>query len=315
MTWLYVVQFTAPLMLIGWLLWLPARSRLGFGVQVVASVAALAVMALQGIWLLPPWWAPIVFAVALGVAAWLGWRRIRPVSSALQATWGAWIVMGFFIALGTPSTYGAVTALRSRTIVAVGVVDLAFPLQPGRYLVVNGGSNISTNAHLETLDAGVPRYRAWRGQSYGVDLVALDGFGFRARGVQPADPRAYRIYGAHVLAPCAGQVVVAVDGLPDMQVPEVDRDHLAGNHVLMRCAEADVLLGHLQPGSVRVHAGTNVIAGDWLGSVGNSGNTGEPHLHVHAQGKGPIEAPLGGDPRPIRFNGHFPVRGDRIEAP
>ncbi|MEO7954604.1 MAG: peptidoglycan DD-metalloendopeptidase family protein [Polaromonas sp.] len=315
MTWLYAVQFAAPLVLIGWLLWVPARSGLGFVVQVFGSVAALAVMALQGIWLLPPWWAPFMFAVALGVAALLGWRRIRPFSSAVPVTWGAWTVLVLFIALGTASTYGTVIALRSRTTPAVGIVSLAFPLEPGRYLVVNGGSNISTNAHLETLDAGVPRYRAWRGQSYGVDLVALDRFGLRARGVQPADPRAYFIYGARVLSPCAGQVVIAADGLPDMQVPEVDRDHLAGNHVMLRCAEADVLLGHLQPGSVRVHAGANVAVGDWLASVGNSGNTGEPHLHIHAQGKGPTEAPLGGDPRPIEFKGRFPVRGERIEAP
>ena len=68
-------------------------------------------------------------------------------------------------------------------------------------------------------------------------------------------------------------------------------------------------------GSVRVRAGANVGVGDWLGSVGNSGNTGEPHLHVHAQRQGPVEAALGGDPRPIQFNGRFPVRGDRIEAP
>jgi hypothetical protein len=38
-------------------------------------------------------------------------------------------------------------------------------------------------------------------------------------------------------------------------VPEVDRDHFAGNHLLLRCAEADVILGRLQPGSVRVGAG------------------------------------------------------------
>ena len=315
MIWLYAVQFAVPLMLIGWLVWVPARSGLGFVVQVFGSVAVLAVMALQGIWLLPPWWTPFVFAVALGVAAWLRWRRIRPVPSAMPATWGAWVVVVLFVALGTASTYGTVVALRSRTAPTAGVVNLAFPLESGRYLVVNGGSNSSTNAHLETLDPEVPRYRAWRGQSYGVDIVALDAFGLRARGVQPADPRAYRIYGARVLAPCAGQVAIAVDGLPDMRVPEVDRDHLAGNHVMLRCADADVLLGHLLQGSVKVRAGASVAVGDWLGSVGNSGNTGEPHLHVHAQGPGPSQAPLGGVPRPIEFNGRFPVRGDRIDAP
>lgn len=315
MIWLYAVQFAAPLVLIGWLAWLPARSGLGVAVQVFGSVAALAVMALLGIWLLPPWWAPFVFVVALGLAAWLGWRRMRPFSPTVPRTGGAWAVAVLFVALGAASTYGTVNALRSRIAPAAGVVNLAFPLEPGRYLVVNGGSNGSTNAHLETLDAAVPRYRAWRGQSYGVDLVALDGFGLRARGVQPAEPHAYVIYGAHVLAPCGGEVLIAVDGRPDMQVPAVDRDHLAGNHLMLRCAEADVLLGHLQPGSVRVHAGAKAAVGDWLASVGNSGNTGEPHLHVHAQGPGPAEAPLGGDPRPIRFNGRFPVRGDRIKAP
>ena len=315
MTWLYAAQFAVPLILISWLVWAPARSGLGFAVQVGGSVAALAVMALQGIWLLPPWWAPFAFTVALGVATWLGWRRIRPFSSAAPVTWGAWVVVVLFIALGTASTYGTVIALRSRTNTAAGSVNLAFPLQPGRYFVVNGGSNSSTNAHFETLDAGVPRYRAWRGQSYGVDIVALSGFGLRAQGLQPADPRAYVIYGARVLAPCAGQVVIAVGGQPDMRVPEVDSDHLAGNHVMLRCAEADVLLGHLQQGSVQVHPGANVVVGDWLGSVGNSGNTGEPHLHIHAQAPGSTEAPLSGDPRPIQFNGRFPVRGDRIEAP
>jgi murein DD-endopeptidase MepM/ murein hydrolase activator NlpD len=106
-----------------------------------------------------------------------------------------------------------------------------------------------------------------------------------------------------------------VDGLPDMQVPDVDSDHLAGNHVLLRCAQADVLLGHLQPASLRVRAGAMVAVGDWLGSVGNSGNTGEPHLHIHAQGRGTSDAPLGGEPHPLLFNGRVPVRGDRIDVP
>jgi hypothetical protein len=216
--------------------------------------------------------------------------------------------------LGVASAYGVFIASRSRD-VPPAAVNLAFPLGPGRYLVVNGGSGSSTNAHLETLDASEPRFRDWRGQSYGVDLVQVDGLGLRAKGLQPADPRAYRIYGTRVLAPCAGRIVLVVDGLPDMQVPEMDRKHMAGNHILLRCAEADVLLGHLHPGSVQVRVGDTVATGVGLGAVGNSGNTGEPHLHVHAQRPGPASAPIGGDTLPVMFNGHFPVRGDRIGSP
>ena len=319
MTALFAVQFSLPLVLIFWLALAPPRIQFGFFIQVIASAAALWAMALLGIWLLPPWWAPCAFAVGLAAATWVGLRRCRPFTSALPVTWAAWFVAGLFAALGVASAYGIAIGLRSRTAPPVRAVGLAFPLEPGVYLVVNGGSDINTNAHLMTLDASIPRFRDWRGQSYGVDIVKLDAFGLRARGVLPADPKAYRIYGARVLAPCAGQVVLAVDGLPDMQVPELDREHLAGNHVMLRCADtdinADVLLGHLRPGSVQVRAGASVAAGDWLGSAGNSGNTGEPHLHVHAQRPGPAGAPLGGDPLPVVFDGRFPVRGDRIESP
>ena len=319
MTTLFLIQLALPLVLVGWMAIAPQRTLFGFWTQFIASAAALWAMALLGIWLLPPWWALYVFGAALAAATGTRlWRR-RHFTSALPVTWAAWLVTVLFVAVSIGSTYGIAVALRSRTAPPERAVTLSFPLEPGAYLVVNGGSGINTNAHLMTLDTSIPRFREWRGQSYGVDIVKLDGFGLRAHGVLPADPRAYGIYGARVLAPCAGQVLLAVDGLADMLVPEVDRDHLAGNHVMLRCVDpntnADVLLGHLRPGSVQVRAGASVAVGDWLGSAGNSGNSGEPHLHVHAQRPGTAGAPLGGDPLPVLFGGRFPVRGDRIESP
>ena len=316
---LFLLQFALPLVLIGWLALAPQRTLFGFWIQSIASAAALWAMALLGIWLLPPWWVPYAFGAALAIATGAGLWRGRHFASALPVTWGAWLVTGLFVALSIGSAYGIAVALRSRTAPAERAVTLSFPLEPGAYLVVNGGSDIFTNAHLMTLDASIPRFHEWRGQSYGVDIVKLDRFGLHAHGVLPADPKAYSIYRARVLAPCAGQVLMAVDGLPDMQVPEVDRDHLAGNHVMLRCVDpntnADVLLGHLRPGSVLVRAGASVAVGDWLGSAGNSGNSGEPHLHVHAQRPGPVGAPLGGDPLPVVFGGRFALRGDRIQSP
>lgn len=131
-------------------------------------------------------------------------------------------------------------------------------------------------------------------------------------GLQPTELSAYVIYGVPVYAPCTGVVEVAIDGLPDMPVPQMDREHMAGNHVLLRCAGADVLLGHLQPGSIKVKAGDQVAVGQLVGAVGNSGNTGEPHLHIHAQQAGTALEPISGSPLPIRLNGRFLVRNDRV---
>ena len=109
-------------------------------------------------------------------------------------------------------------------------------------------------------------------------------------------------------------MLIAIDGVLDMQVPLMDREHMAGNYVLLRCTDADVLLGHLKPGSVVVAAGNTVALGDRLGNVGNRGSTGEPHLHIHAQGRGTVSEPLSGNPLPMRFDGRLLVRNDRVVA-
>ena len=59
-------------------------------------------------------------------------------------------------------------------------------------------------------------------------------------------------------------------------------------------------------------AGDRVATGDPLAQVGNTGNTGEPHLHIHAQLPGSRDVPLGGDPVPITIRGRYLVRTARI---
>ena len=89
---------------------------------------------------------------------------------------------------------------------------------------------------------------------------------------------------------------------------------MAGNHVILECGSVWIVLGHLQRGSVAVHVGEITELGHVIGRVGNSGNTGEPHLHVHAQRPGSTIAPLSGEPVPIRLGGRYVVRNDRVRA-
>lgn len=57
--------------------------------------------------------------------------------------------------------------------------------------------------------------------------------------------------------------------------------------MVVRCAEegvepnVDVVVAHMKQGSVAVERGERVGEDQLLGRVGNSGNTTEPHLHVH----------------------------------
>jgi hypothetical protein len=307
---LILSQLALPLALILWLGLRPLRNRVGFWLQVLAAAFAVAALALAGMGL--PWWLPLLYALLLVVAAVAGHPRVQARTWPARAT--AWI--GVIAMTGLGVLFGALAAwaLAGRAPSAAEPVQLGFPFRSGEYLVVNGGSTLPVNFHLETLDLDVPGHRSYHGQSYGVDLVKVDRWGLRASGVLPRDPRSYAIFGEPVYAPCAGTVVGARDGLPDLPVPEVDRINMTGNFVLLRCAQADVLLAHLREGTVRVREGEKIAVGAPLGQIGNSGNTSEPHLHIHAQRPGTAERPFSGAPLPIEFNGRFLVRNDRVDA-
>jgi murein DD-endopeptidase MepM/ murein hydrolase activator NlpD len=87
---------------------------------------------------------------------------------------------------------------------------------------------------------------------------------------------------------------------------------MAGNHVILDCGGVWVVLAHLRRGTCLVHEGTRVRVGDPIGEVGNSGNTNEPHLHIHAQMPGTAQAPLSGRPVAILLNGRYLARNDMV---
>jgi len=302
------LQFLVPLLLVGWIAagWGTRGVRLASAVLVALYLLAIG---LAGLWLVLPWWLAFVYPVLLLAAV----RRASHVVSRgdhppvlTTATMVVCVLSSLILSAVV------LVALAARHPPGVAV-ELSSPLQGGTYLVVNGGNHQLVNAHLGTLEGD--RFRAYRGQSYGVDLVRIDRLGLRARGLLPNDPSAFLAFGDTVVAPCAGRVVAAGDGAPDMSPPQPDRSHMAGNYVMLDCGGAWVLVGHLQRGSVAVHAGEAVATGVALGRVGNSGNTGEPHLHIHAQRPGTDAEPMSGEPLAIRIDGRYLVRNARVTAP
>ncbi|NTV38254.1 MAG: M23 family metallopeptidase, partial [Anaerolineales bacterium] len=179
-----------------------------------------------------------------------------------------------------------------------------------RYIVLLLLLSILINPHMKTLAR--ESLAGYRAQSYALDIVRLDPFGRRAQGLWPTDLGRYHIFGEPVYAPCAGVVAQTEGQLPDQTPPETDPRRPAGNFVRLECGEFDVLLAHLMHASLTVYPGQRVQRGHLIGRVGNSGLSTEPHLHLHAQRRGPEGDFLAGEPMPVSIDGRFLVRNSRL---
>lgn len=305
------LQTILPLSLLAWLAFAPLRSVSGRWLQIIVTGLVLLVLAWVGIWLVPPWWTPYVLAAIWVISAIRALARPRRSRPFWSCYWRQWVGMAVLGLLGGLAVLLGANAYAGRT-TSSEVVELAFPLKGGPFFVISGGSTRAVNMHIHALAFATERMAAYRGQSFAVDIVKLDAFGLRARGLRPRDPAAYQIFGEALYAPCDGIVLHAEDGHSDLYVPETDREHMPGNHVILDCGNAIVLMAHMRQGSVKVRDGDKVRTGDSVGAVGNSGNTVEPHLHIHAQRPGTLNAPLSGEPVQIRMGGRFLVRNDRF---
>jgi len=189
---------------------------------------------------------------------------------------------------------------------------LRLPFEPGTtWFVVWGGDTRAQNYHVDYPD-----------QRHAFDiLVKQVGSSHAGDGTHLTD---YYAYGKRLLSPAAGTVVEVENGLPDNPIGVTDPNHATGNHVLLDLGHGEYLLmAHMQPGSIRVKAGDHVKSGQWIGLCGNSGNTSEPHLHIHVQDKPGVLKP-GVYGLPATFYGYIdngqpvtkgaPVRGDEIAA-
>lgn len=168
-----------------------------------------------------------------------------------------------------------------------------------------GGDKLETNYHAITPD-----------QRWAYDL-----------GVAPyltgsAKLEDYGCYGIPVIAPMSGLVAYAIDGEPDMIPGVLSNNFLApkGNHVVIQLEETGtyLVIAHMKSGSVVVNAGETVEEGQVIGECGNSGNTSEPHIHIHHQRQDPVVYP--GDLAeglPLYFRDHdgqaMPVGGIQVE--
>ncbi len=141
----------------------------------------------------------------------------------------------------------------------------------GEWTVFWGGRTLAENYHAATVD-----------QRFACDILMLrDGSSHVGDGRRNED---YHCFGRPLVAPGAGVVVVAVDGIADNVPGHMNPAQPPGNHVVIDHGHGEFsLLAHFRQGSLKVKPGDRVAVGDALGRCGNSGNSSEPHLHYHLQ--------------------------------
>lgn len=304
-----LLQVFLPLVAILWLAFGRPLTGIDFALRVIAAAALLVASAAAGLWLALPRAIVLPLGLLLLVALLVALRALTRQNEPPAIGPIAWVGRGVTAVAAVVGLWFAGSAFAGRSPPAQPV-DLGFPFMEGRYLVTAGGATALINPHLLSQDPANPE---WRGQSDGVDLVRVDTLGFRTVDrvpfSLPEQPEAYRIFGTTVVAPCSGRVEQTENLLPDMPVPVRDTDYPLGNHVVLRCGALIILLSHLQQGSVTISPGTVVRKGDPLAKAGNSGDSAEPHLHIHAQRPAaPGQPLLSGEPVPIRLIGEYPVR-------
>lgn len=139
-------------------------------------------------------------------------------------------------------------------------------------LVGWGGDTLATNYHVIA-----PNER------FAYDLLVLP------VSVESHSLEDFGSFGAEVVAPASGTIVEAIDSEQDHGINEESDGSMVGNHIYIKLDETGtfLVLAHLKQDSIRVKQGDHVQEGTIVAEVGNSGNSSEPHLHIHHQRQNP----------------------------
>lgn len=281
-----------------------APSRIHWLSYLALAVVYSLLIQQAGAWIwLGGFWPWLFWTGLVATTAWFLKRHMPALP-----VWPAWrpgaiLSLGFNIAILAALSVPAWSALRAGDSGAEPI-ELRWPLEQGQYRVGQGG-----NSHVMNHHHGI------EAQHHAIDVVRVGRFGLRARRIVPGVLDDYSIWNTPVSAPCSGEVTNVATSKPDQTPPRSDKDNPAGNFVAIHCGKVTVVLAHLRQGSVSLQTGDKVMSGDLLGRVGNSGNTSEPHLHMHAvQGRVSDHNRLMWEAKglPMSFGGRYLVRNDVV---
>lgn len=140
------------------------------------------------------------------------------------------------------------------------------------WTVMWGGDTKELNYHVES-----------EAQKNAFDLIITDKKG-KSYKTDKKTNEDYYAFGKDIIAPCDGEIVLAVDGIKDNVPGILNPIYIPGNTVIIKTTNNEYLFfAHLKQHSIVVKQGQKVKQGQLLGLCGNSGNSSEAHLHFHIQ--------------------------------
>lgn len=151
------------------------------------------------------------------------------------------------------------------------ITKLSLPFK-GEWYVVWGGDTKEQNYHIVN-----------QAQKNAFDFVIMGNQGktYKSEGKSNED---YYAFNQPIQSPCNAEVVMVVDGVKDNIPGNLNPYFATGNTVVLKTRNEEfIILAHFKRHSIVVKEGDKVALGDLLGYCGNSGNSSEPHLHMHIQ--------------------------------
>jgi murein DD-endopeptidase MepM/ murein hydrolase activator NlpD len=126
-------------------------------------------------------------------------------------------------------------------------------------------------------------------QRYAIDFSQLCPDGREVQGNMRKNNN-WSAYGHPIFAAADGVVSkIQTNNVPDntppgFPNPPASAENSSGNYVITKIAQNGknyyVLYAHMQPGSLKVQLGEKVTKGQFIGLLGNSGNSSAPHMHL-----------------------------------
>lgn len=289
------IQLILPVIFIATLWKGKFTSKFQWIIQVVFNIVFMSWLFFSGSWDFLGVYVRYIFIIFLLIAIFQSWKNIRSLpfwlKSIAKQKWNIGIYVFLIFIFGMYNVF-----IMTSHIPDDEPIELAFPLKSGTYYIGHGGSNTFMNYHSD-----------YPPQKYALDILKLNQFGTRAKGLYPKELDKYAIYQDALYSPCNGEILEARGHLPDLTPPDTDPENALGNYVALSCENTDaiVYMAHMEKDSVIVQEGSGVQVGDQVGTIGNSGNTTEPHLHIHAE--------IDGEGVPITFDGKFLVRNQLVK--